>query len=42
MGDLDAAQAAIDRALVLNGDSAGVLGTSGWVHKFPWRFCDRP
>jgi adenylate cyclase len=30
--DLDAAQAAIDRALVLNGNSAGVLGTSGWVH----------
>jgi adenylate cyclase len=32
--DLDAAQAAIDRALVLNGDSAGVLGASGWVHNF--------
>jgi adenylate cyclase len=30
--DLDAAHAAIDRALVLNGNSAGVLGTSGWVH----------
>jgi adenylate cyclase len=30
--DLDAAQAAVDRALVLNGNSAAVLGTSGWVH----------
>jgi adenylate cyclase len=29
--DLDAAQAAADRALVLNGNSAGVLGASGWV-----------
>jgi adenylate cyclase len=32
--DLDAAQAAIDRALVLNGSSEGVLGTSGWVRNF--------
>jgi adenylate cyclase len=32
--DLDAAHAAIDRALVLNGNSAGVLGTSGWVHSY--------
>jgi adenylate cyclase len=32
--DLDAAHAAIDRALVLNRNSAGVLGTSGWVHSY--------
>jgi adenylate cyclase len=32
--DLDAARAALDRALVLNGNSAGVLGHSGWVHVF--------
>jgi adenylate cyclase len=30
--DLDAALAAVDRALVLNGNLAGVLGTSGWMH----------
>jgi adenylate cyclase len=30
--DLDTAKAAIDRALVLNGNSAGVLAASGWVH----------
>jgi adenylate cyclase len=29
--DLDAAQAAADRALVLNGNSAGVLQASGWM-----------
>jgi adenylate cyclase len=32
--DLNAAQEAVDQALVLNGNSAGVLGTSGWVHFF--------
>jgi adenylate cyclase len=32
--DLDAAQAAVDRALVLNGNSAGVLHVSGWVRNF--------
>jgi adenylate cyclase len=32
--DLDAAQAAVDRALVLNGNSARVLDTSGWVRNF--------
>jgi adenylate cyclase len=32
--DLDAAQAAADRALVLNGNSAAVLGASGWVRYF--------
>jgi adenylate cyclase len=32
--DLDAAQAAVDRALVLNGNSAGVLSISGWVRNF--------
>jgi adenylate cyclase len=32
--DLDAAQAAIDRALVLNGNSAGVLNASGWIRCF--------
>ena len=32
--DLDAAQAAADRALVLNGNSAGVLHVSGWVRNF--------
>jgi adenylate cyclase len=36
--DLDAAQVAIDRALVLNGNSAGVLGTSGWVRNFLGEF----
>ncbi len=33
--DLDAARAALDRALVLNGNSAAVLTFSGWVHN--WR-----
>jgi adenylate cyclase len=32
--DLDAAHAAVDRALVLNGNSAGVLSISGWVRNF--------
>ena len=32
--DLDAAQAALDRALVLNGNSAGVLSISGQVRNF--------
>jgi adenylate cyclase len=32
--DLDAAQAAVDRALVLNGNSAGVLSISGWVRNY--------
>jgi adenylate cyclase len=32
--DLDAAQAAIDRALVLNGNSAGVLSVSGWLRSY--------
>jgi adenylate cyclase len=32
--DLDAAQAALERALVLNDNSAVVLGMSGWVHLF--------
>jgi adenylate cyclase len=32
--NLDAAHAAIDRALVLNGNSAGVLSTSGWLHSY--------
>jgi adenylate cyclase len=32
--DLDTAQAAIDRALVLNGNSAGVLSMSGWLRSY--------
>jgi adenylate cyclase len=32
--DLDAAQAALDRALMLNGNSPQVLRTSGWVRSF--------
>jgi adenylate cyclase len=32
--DLDAAQAAVDRALVLNDNSAGVLSASGWIRCF--------
>jgi adenylate cyclase len=32
--DLDAAQAVVEQALVLNGNSAGVLHISGWVHNF--------
>jgi adenylate cyclase len=32
--DLDAAQAAVDRALVLNGNSPQVLRTSGWLRFF--------
>jgi adenylate cyclase len=32
--DLDAAQAMIDRALMLNANSAGVLNMSGWIRNF--------
>jgi adenylate cyclase len=32
--DLDAAETAVDRALMLNGNSAGVLGASGWIRIF--------
>jgi adenylate cyclase len=36
--DLDAGRAALDRALVLNGNSAQVLAMSGWIHNYRGEF----
>jgi adenylate cyclase len=36
--DLDAARALLDRALLLNGNSATVLRISGWIHNWRWEF----
>ena len=36
--DLDAARTALDRAIALNGNSAAVLGSSGWLRNFLGEF----